>query len=257
MKKLPLRDLVVASFRRFFRSFDYAWRISWLWLILFLGMVLVSGYPELEWPDTAGDRLIGVTRFGLYCFALALALASIAVLWHRMILLDEKRDAPFAFRLDRLVWLYFVYGLIVAIPLFLASLATLALDLFTGALFVVALALDLMLIVALMVVSLRLSLVLPAVALGEDLGLSEAWRVTEGNGLALVGATVIIVILTSLIVLVPYLLVELFGSPVASGFSQLVIGAFEVLADIVAGLVTVTSLSLAYGFLVKDQPIES
>jgi hypothetical protein len=183
--KLPFWRTVGACYATVFGNFGQLLRISWLWLL-----VMLPVYAFAEWLDarSQGDQ-IGDFLLSMLPSVLELpALASIAVAWHRHVLLQERVQGLVYLRLDRVVWWYamillacivvtvgpFLLGMLAVLPdnagnpgsvlAIVAVFAGIAAGLGIG-----------------MFVLPRLSLVLPAGALGERLTLGEAWRATRGN----------------------------------------------------------------------------
>ena len=102
----------------------YAFRISWPWYavmapiviaLILLANYLAGGNPE---AGTGMTILIDLIR-GLVTM---LAFASIAVNWHRYILLDEVPHGSEIFRLDDKTWRYFGNLLLLLLILLLAGM---------------------------------------------------------------------------------------------------------------------------------------
>jgi len=94
--------------------------------------------------------------------------------------------------------------------------------------------------------------VLPAVAVGRrGFGIADSWEATRSNGLRLLAASLLIGLGMLIFSLVLGVVADLMRALVG-GFAD----AITVLADVFGTLVFVSSLSLAYGFLVEDRAIE-
>jgi hypothetical protein len=210
--KLPVWQTVAACYATVGRNLGQLVRISWLWLL-----ILLPVYAALHWLDWAWQQERGLTSTiaasGLLIMIELPALASIAVAWHRLILRQERVTARAYLRLGGNVWLYVLYTLLLGL-LFLAPLVLLLLPiaddpdsvwmpavndsawlfwLLTAFVLAQAVALFLALAVGFLVLP-RLSLVLPAVALGEPLSLRRAWRMTRANTLRLTLASVLCIL---------------------------------------------------------------
>jgi hypothetical protein len=133
------------------------------------------------------------------------AMAAIAVAWHRLILVGERPGGA-NLRLDRNVALYGAF--LLAIILFFMLLIDVPRMIATEpgprlAVNVVGTALS---IAAALVIG-RLSLVLPAIALGRtDIGLGDAWRATRGNTWRLFWGPIVCLLLLALPGLVVFML---------------------------------------------------
>ena len=131
-----------------------------------------------------------------------LALSSTAVAWHRLILLDEPPPAIYlglGGPVMRYLGRFLLIGLI-ALPILLLCMLVLSPLLFQfpspgpfslGQLLFFSIVNLVLPVPALMVVS-RLFISLPAIAIGRQMTLSEAWESTAGNTGRLVGGTLLV-----------------------------------------------------------------
>ena len=87
----------------------YAFRISWPWYAVFVPVVVVLSAYLNQATSGDPDANPGMTFLINIVIALitVLAFASIAVNWHRYILLDEVPRGGEIFRLDGKTWRYF------------------------------------------------------------------------------------------------------------------------------------------------------
>src|SRR5262245_8365043 len=211
--KLPVWHTVRACYATVARNLGQLVRISWLWLLIMLPV-----YAAINWMDWALREASGVLSPGDLIAVIELPfLASIAVAWHRLILREERVTAPAYLRLDGMVWLYALYSLLLMILVAAPSVPLLIRIAHDGALggpvtlggpvavmqganrdlvasfaFVVAVqAIVILLSVMVAVLVPRLSLVLPALAVGERLSPVQSWRMTRGNTLRLALATLL------------------------------------------------------------------
>src|SRR5262249_4518564 len=121
-------------------------------------------------------------------------LASIAVAWHKLVLRQERVSGAVYLRLDRTVFRYTVVLFILFVltdgPIAIVNslLAGDSADPITigTSLRIILLALG----IAIFVLP-RLSLILPAIALGESLSLTAAWHLTRGSTWRLAMATLL------------------------------------------------------------------
>ncbi len=114
----------------------------------------------------------------------------VAIAWHRYILLEEMPTGVVPYRKDYRVGGYLGNTLLIVLLSMLASMAIgvvvgmlvipLAGGAGSGALFTITTIVGLIIGVIISVIYLRLSLVLPAVALDKRLGLGEAWSISRG-----------------------------------------------------------------------------
>jgi hypothetical protein len=202
--KLPLGATISLSYSTYFRNFVDVLRASWLWLVLAAPLTGIVSWLQSSWfaevmagmkqrvPVQIPPKSFPMIALGgLDNLLLVIAGVSIAVAWHRRIILDERPGFSgsnvIAKSFWRYVWVGILICLVVGIPVLVIALPT-SYFLFhsgTGG----ASALYTVLFLALFVVYLagaavfpRLTLLLPARAT-EDMGLTfkETWNRTGGN----------------------------------------------------------------------------
>lgn len=292
-RRLPVWQTVRTCYAAVACDLGQLMQISWLWLLIMLPV-----YAMQHWLDRAGSDGDGVagllakpaTSAAMLATVMLelLFLASIAVAWHRLILRRERITAPAYLRLDRTVRVYLFYSLLltllalVPVAVFLALIGlsevaaslvgeepvSLALSL-TGATFALV-----GIVVLMLIVVPRLSAVLPAVALGRQLSLREAWRASRANTMRLALATVICLLPSLFVLLLPELVGFLLRLPWWLGFSwprivdfisatspvryflqgvlsSLGYAVFSSLAHAVLTIFAVTLLSLTYRFFLE------
>ncbi len=205
--KLPLWNAICRSYSMWLHNFPDVLRVSWLWLIV-IGLV---GWWQVSWlGGIVANARQGVppqlpslkSRASLYVGGLIwlLASTSITVGWYRRIILKERPRLSGSNLFTGSLWRYVGVGLLISvvvfIPLFLAILLLSFFLSFVMALFslapalkahpipvgLVTVSLMITLCVTAIAVVLRLSLLLPARAVGDrERTLEETWRRTRGN----------------------------------------------------------------------------
>jgi hypothetical protein len=138
--------------------------------------------------------------------------------WHRLVLRTERVTQPTYVRLDEVVWRYvlfaFVFLLLERGTLLISALLALNLAIeadpstriLIDEVLAAPAATGATMAVGLLVLP-RLSLVMPALALGERLSLRHAWRITRGNTLRLGAATALCILpAVTLATMVPLLM---------------------------------------------------
>jgi hypothetical protein len=243
LSKLPFWRTVGACYATVFGNFGELLRISWLWLLIMLPV-----YAAAEWLDarSQGDQIRDFLLSMLSSVLEVPALASIAVAWHRLVLRQERVQGAVYLRLDRVVWWYAMVLLafiVVTVGPVLAGVAAVLPEGSPGTLLLlVPIFAGIGVGLGIGVFALpRLSLVLPAGALGEWLTLGEAWRATRGNTWRLACASM----LCSLPPLIPFavLLWHVDGSALALSIIGRTVYS---LAYVLIVTIAVTLLSLAY-----------
>jgi hypothetical protein len=294
-RKLPVWTTVGACYATVARNLGQLVRIGWLWFLIMLPVYAAQHWLDRE--ELGAEGVLGAVIEAAALVAMlaaivveSLFLASIAVAWHRLILRQERVTAPAYLRLDRTVWLYLIYSLLltllvlapVAVSLGLVGLSDVVVRVAGD--FVVALGLSLLggsvvLLGSILVVVFvlpRLSLVLPAVALQQEPSLREAWRASRSNTLRLALATGLCMLPAVLLLALPSLFGLLLRLPWLLDFSwERIVGlmwvttpirlflhwvlnslgyaVFSSLASAVLAIFAVTLLSLAYRFFLAPR----
>jgi hypothetical protein len=194
--KLPLWDTICLSYSSYFRNFPDVLRISWLWLAVVTPLWGVVIWLSLSLKATlaAGMKRGAPPSFPvlitLAILVFTFAGASIAVAWHRRLILGEPPGFSGSNVATKGLWRYvgigFAISLIAFLPLLVVVLPTFLLlsfvisgpalkaAVFAAAFFLISL--------TAFAVFLRLSLLLPARAVGDlDLTFNETWKRSRGN----------------------------------------------------------------------------
>ena len=203
--KLPLWRTIGQAYALWAGNFPDLLRTVWVWMLVMAPVVAITMWwqvPHLEemmQAARAGKGLVDPNPvltlvMGIVSKVITLpAISSVAVAWHRLLLKDEHPGGVYL-RLDRIVAGYailaFVIGVIGTAPSYLSMLFQVVIGASaqdTVALVVQTLA-GLVTIVAFFIVT-RLSLALPALALGrDDVTLAVAWRASKRNSWRMVWA---------------------------------------------------------------------
>jgi len=201
--KLPLWRTIRLAYATFFEHFGDGLRIAAIWLppvailaaiggwlqAVLLAEVTASPRPQIDLSQPAHLLMLGYALNLLQ----TIAAVSSAVAWHRMLLSKEQPTASSGRNIaTRLFWRYvgasLLIGLLAAIPPAAVLVPMAALDLLPAAgrtppaeIAVIALAYAVSIVLVM-----RLSLLLPARAIGDlTLSLKDAWQRTRGNVLRL------------------------------------------------------------------------
>ncbi|SHK07454.1 hypothetical protein SAMN05444159_2346 [Bradyrhizobium lablabi] len=195
--KLPLWPTIRLSYATYFQHFGDGLRIAALWLPVIATLDGIVGWLQASWMAelTANPQmqaklaqsmpvvvLGNVAGLGLTCAAV-----SIAVAWHRLLLLNEAPGLSGSNIGTRSLWRYVGIGilisLIAALPVAVTLLPMWPLGLLPGVGRAPALiAVGVLAYIVGVTLVLRLCLLLPARAAGDfNLTFKEAWRRTRGN----------------------------------------------------------------------------
>jgi hypothetical protein len=208
-------------------------RIFWAWLAIMgtLFAVWLWNFPGIRVAPLSNP--IAPPSF-VFLFAHVslvvvgfLSFGSTAVAWHRLILLDERPPLVYL-RVGRRVLRYLGRFLLIGLTALPVQLLSALLLYFfvhyylggfpvllspgvppsTGKSLAMLLVGLIVLSPALLIIA-RLSVSLPAVALGRPIGFEDVWQLTEGNSLRLLGGTLLVYVPAYLLVYVPAYLLDL------------------------------------------------
>ncbi len=285
MRNLPVFNILVQSIALVWRERGDFLRLSAIPIaalalnatILHLAQISYLFDAEVTLPDAPSfgdihqlaERLI-LENSGAYAIALTFMFVGFIVLciysaaWHfRILKPDEGRTVREALRFDRAKTRFVLLGFLLVLIEVITHFAT-SVGLGVVASFMLTLGdlLPLNIILPFLVlggyvliayVVMRLTMVLPAAAIGDDINLRDSWQLTQGEGLRLVGLAVL-AILTAFVamiaVAIPFALIFFVISIIAPGFLtamfvlQLILSALM----IVGATVWVTALSLCYQY---------
>ncbi len=255
--KLPLWDTICLSYSIFFRDFRDVLSICWLWIIVLAPVMTIQSALQWSWIGSAVAQLKagGVPRqsvalslrmpleLRLFTYGVGLLVAvagvSIAVAWHRRIILGEQPRLSGSNVATGSLWRYVAVG----IAILLISFVPIVLGVLVVLLFLFSLIplgvsgghnVGLVVIVVVMVlcylifitVMLRLCLLLPARAVGDiSVTFERAWKSTRGNTWRIFWG-ILACTLPVVLVQIPFLAFwHLFGSPNPANFAS---GSFSV-----------------------------
>jgi len=244
-RKLPVFTAVFASYWFVLRNIGPLCRTVLLPLAVMLPLVALATWlvsPWLPAPDAGKSTLTNEIANWVLTLVQTPFLASMAVTWHRFLLLQEApKMRP---RLTDPVWryalIYLSLQVMVYIPTLLASFDSRPslMGFYGFAIFFFVLP--------------RISLELPAAALDANLPFTEAWWATRSNTLRLAFAS----LLCSLppLLLVGFVLLRVDRSTPEGKIAFQVIGAG--LSALIA-IIAVTFLSLTYRFFIRRQELDA
>ena len=203
--KLPLRRTVGLSYSTYFRYFADALRTSWLWLLLTAIVTGFASWQQWSWMATVlthaqpghPPEMPKSTEMSLLLnlanILLLLAGVSIAVAWHRLMILNEHPGFSGSNVATRSVWRYIGIAFVIFLITFLPVVFVMFLAVYfvfppqaaggppPSGFFPIILLIFAFYGVA-FAVALRLSLAMPARAVGDvSLSIKQTWHRTRGN----------------------------------------------------------------------------
>ncbi len=253
MNKLPALLAIKHALKAVIQFRNAGTRIGLPWILVLTSVSILdlyfSGATNSTGEDIASTVTIRPTEFIIAAISIVI-FSSIAVNWHRYILLDEITASEKIFRLDRPVWSYagrtLLIMLITLVPALIVSTA------FLSALPNLSPLLTILFFVAAIYI-MRMSVALPAIALErKDFGIGAALQVTQGNNLqfaALIVLNALILIATFLVLV---LLLSIVGGVSATAAKILAV-VLSVPVKLFLSLFSVSLLSSLYGFFVEQR----
>lgn len=258
MRKLP----VFAAFNHVLRStvhnLGFAWHLSWPWMVLVMPLNIAAalyGFTFSPGAATPSSEAIAITI--LIALVTMFAFSSMAVSWHRYILLDEVPKGMARLRADNTVWRYFGNTLLIILILGLGMVPVGLLAGILAALGQAGAVLAAPVYVVGFAVAIasfyRLSVKLPAVALERrDFRLQQAWQVTRGNSANLFALAVLfflaVVVMALVLGLFAYMLEK-----TGLNFALFLSLALQIVFNWIGTIMGVTLLTSLYGFFAEKR----
>jgi hypothetical protein len=205
--KLPLWETICLSYSTYLHNFKDVLRISWLWLLVTAALTGAANWLQMSWivgllaelkPGIPPQMLTQVSR-PIEAIVLGnvsgliglLAGISIAVAWHRRLLLDEPPGLSGHNVVAKSLWHYVGVSIVICLIVVLPALM-IAMPIFlwllprnTGVMGLpipFAISVFFLISVAAIAVMVRLSLLLPARAVGDQtLTFKDVWKRVRGN----------------------------------------------------------------------------
>jgi hypothetical protein len=251
LKKLPVFDTVGKAISYSLKNVALMIRVSWLWAVIVVG---ATGALLLAAAGSDGGMAMWL-GIGMVTIVYIAALYSIAVAWHRGLLLGETYGwfhLSFGYR----ELSYLGYALAVALISgsgillgVVASSVGAALGFSQGAGAGVAAILALIGVLAMIMMISRLQLVLPGSAVGDRrMSLGRSFSLTAGNTWRITGGFLLIALLNGVVNLLSSGLDA--GAETASTATIVLLAAVVLLASIVVGFITLSYMSFCYWFFV-------
>jgi hypothetical protein len=252
MNKLPPFQTIKHALKAVYQFRNAGVRIGLPWVLVLAGMSVIDrSFSAAPDPANGPASMILPSPMELVIAALSLVIfSSIAVNWHRYILLDEITASEKILRLDRPVWIYARRTLLIMlatlVPIFMLSFALIA------AMQNLSPVLAIPFFVAGICI-MRMSVALPAIALErKDFGISAALQVTKGNNLQFAG----LLVLNGLILFATFLALGIVLSVVGNvnmTAAKVLAVVLSVPVNLFLSLFSISLLSSLYGFFVEQR----
>ncbi|MGO4717433.1 hypothetical protein [Bradyrhizobium sp. 2TAF24] len=251
--KLPLGATIRLAYATFFDHFADVLRISWVWLVACALLSAMANWLKMnQTVDTLRYRMVPKTPIeswvvdSIFLIAFLLAGVSIAVAWHRLLILHEAPPPSGSNIATGRVWRYIGTTLLIMLVVLIPALVAIApvFLLFWNWLALVVIGVYL----AALLVGGRLSVMLPAQAVDDrTMTLSAAWDTTRGNSWRLFWGFIACTVPPAVLAQIAIML--FIG---ISGQQSLLDGSFAVKATVLSVVFTLyylLSVPIAVGFL--------
>ncbi len=261
MKILPVGEAFRHALTSTLKNLPFAFHVSWPWMAIMLpvqaitAFYIVSNFPNFD-PKTADEAQrwqILSANFPAGLLSL-LASSSIAVNWHRYILLDEVPQGWQRFRLDAVALRYFGNIILLSLMIGLAAIVpSVAVTTLSYLIHPIVLVLFVPIILAMIAYTIRYSVKMPAIALDlNDFKFRDALQATQGNNKQVLG----LILLVSLVALGVSLFSALISYPfslMGNNLGFLIALAIQFSMNWAMTILSVTMLTSLYGFFVEDR----
>ena len=178
--KVPVPEVTVGAYRAVFSRLGNVLELGWLPLLILLGVSIVPAALPMDFGgDNAALRALPDL---LNLVAGALCLNAFGVRWYQVQLFGDANHRPWLKPWSRFLLFTFVFYAALGIVLVGILLAGSIVGDSSVSLEIGVLAVDLAIVAALLLAMARLSLLYPAAATEQPIGVGGAWRATRGNG---------------------------------------------------------------------------
>jgi len=237
------------SLRLLFSNFGMALRVSvWFYVLgLALGAFLAFGLLAPLSQDNGELPGTFALAFLVMVVILGWAVSLLCIAWHRYILIEEIPARLVPSWQGRNVWGYFGRALAIGLLVMVAGAVLLML---AGPLLQIGGPLSLIVTVGLatllMFLSLRLGLVLPAMAMGRPLKFAQSWQATQ----PVAGPVLVMALCMTIVNLLPELILSALA--LDGAILTLVLG---LAAQWLALMISISALTTLYGTLIEQRPL--
>ena len=264
MRKLPVLPAFTHAVTSTANNLAFAFHASWPWLLFLVPLnmwaenTLLKMPPPTDGGSPTPEAMQAALIFYVITFASMVIYSSVAVSWHRYILKDDVPQGMQRMRLDSVVWRYvgntFLVGLMVMLLILPIGLLLGIIAVIVGGVSVLmtVTAVAVMLMVAIPV-SYRLSLKLPAIAVGnQTFKFGDGWNATRSNMLQLMFLAILsfgcVLALGFVLDLIQTAAVGIVGDTIGLAFR-----AVRQVGNWVLAIFTITLLTSLYGFFVEGR----
>lgn len=258
--KLPVWKTTWDCYRLVFTHLGDFIRISWLWILVMIpvygAMHALSWSIEFSNYRLSDGPLRSILSDLIRYVPDSIFLSAIAVSWHKLLLRNDQVETNIPWKLDRATVEYALWGLgIFCLP------ATLSAPFLPSEPSGLLVAIVLLAAIMAIVLTLRLCLKFPAIAVAEPISLQTSWRLTSGSTLRLFVIS-FLCWLPSLLALIatglPFILAGTSQDLAEFNEVGMLWGVATSLAYAIPTIFGVTLLSLAYRhFVLTPHPLDS
>jgi len=268
----------ILCLKQLMSNWKIAVKLCWAWLVVFVLLVLLSRgfFGAMAKTNLVSDNFISnFFIIFILIFVATFAAISIAIGWHRYMLLDEQPPKIHLINFHWPLGSYFLKSLkigllfvLIAIPIsyfvlsFMSSIAGSIIGL--GGNFKSLILLNTLLLMPLNIfftwLILRVGLVLPATAIGKELGIFESFAKTSNHSGQFFMVAILLTLLYSLPGLLPLVFFDfssLAGLNFSAGFKvqSFILQIIQLIFSFITFFVSFGILTVFYGHLYEDRPV--
>jgi hypothetical protein len=273
LEEIALRILPVGPTLRHMLSstldnLGFALRAQWPWMLIVAVLLVVVGiYNPIPANLTPEQTQVFFRENGgelgsyfLFVFVVVLVamlgFSSVAVAWHRYILLDEVPQGMAKLRVDGTVWRYFGNLFLISVMIFLAALPLSLLMIPLMAMNAAVAFMGILLYSTLILTPIfyRMSIKLPAIALGrKDFRMGDAWAASSGSWWQIALVALSVSALSLAVALVLMLTSRLFNIVLGTSLGYWADLLVQLGVNWVITVMGITLLTSLYGYFVEKR----
>jgi hypothetical protein len=268
LRTLPIAQTIRHMLSSTMNNLRFALIAQWPWMLILaviIGVFGASNAIPFGQPATELEAFFKENPSQIVIFFLGgivvlltsfLAFSSVAVAWHRYVLLDEVPQGLAKLRLDGTVWRYFgnlillsLVVMVVMLPIAVVVVPLTSVSPIIGGIGFLA-----YLIVVLLPVINRLSIKLPAVALGRtDFRLGDAWAASANNWWQIIAVGFGVVAISWGVGLILELLSRVLATVLGTAIGFWTSLLLQTFVNWVLTIMGITFLTSLYGFFVEKR----
>jgi hypothetical protein len=268
LRTLPVGPTIKHMVSSTLNNLAFAMRAQWPWMIIIVVLFAILGtynpipanltqeQSEAFFRDNASQVASFFLLFAAVALVAMLGFSSVAVAWHRYVLLDEVPQGMNKLRVDGTVWRYFGNLVLISLMLIVAALplSLLIIPLYSASPAIGLFGAMVYSVVILLPILYRLSIKLPAVALGrQDFRMGDAWNISKGNWMPIVQVALGVSLISWVVGLVMLLVSRALNTILGGEIGYWADLMLQLGVNWVVTIMGITLLTSLYGYFVEKR----